>query len=232
VCGRFVNFLQERDIIDTFAIAEVANDVRLLPPSWNIAPTQRAPIVTLAPGGSTRRLEVAHWGLIPAWATDLSIGSRMFNARSETLVEKPSFRSAFEKRRCLVPANGYYEWQRQPDGKQPYFIHPTDDRPLAFAGLWETREDGEDRSFSFTIVTRASTGDLATIHDRQPVMLRDDAREAWMDTGTSPDELLAVLRFDGPGVEARPVSPAVGNVRNNEPSLIEPVGDAGVTENR
>lgn len=223
MCGRYANWLRERDIADAFAVAEVADDARRLPPSWNVAPTQLARVVTLTPEGSARRLIAARWGLVPAWAKDPSIGSRMVNARCETVAEKPSFRSAFAKRRCLVPANGYFEWQVRDDGKQPFFIHPPTDEPLAFAGLWETREEEDGRTFSFTIVTRAAVGDLATIHDRQPVMLNEDAREAWMDVDTSPDELSTALLSDGPVVEAHPVSRAVGNVRNNDPSLVAPL---------
>ena len=223
MCGRYANFLETQDILDTFAIAEAADDARLLQPSWNIAPTQLAPIVTLAPDGATRRLVAARWGLVPTWAPDPSIGSRLFNARSETAATKPSFRSAFAKRRCLVPASGYYEWLARPDGKQPYFIHPVDGSPVAFAGLWETRAEGDGRLFTFSILTTAARGDLAAIHERQPVMLGTDARDAWMDAETPPDELTAVLASDSPPVEARPVSKEVGNVRNNDPSLVLPV---------
>ncbi len=227
MCGRYANFLQERELADAFAIAEVADDARLLPPSWNIAPTQVARVVTLTPDGSARRLIAAHWGLVPAWAKDPSIGSRLFNARSETVAEKPAFRSAFEKRRCLVPANGYYEWQarftsKQPAGKQPFYIHPPEDVPVAFAGLWETGEEGNDRQFSFTILTAAATGALKEIHDRQPVMLGPDARDAWLDPDSTRAELMAVVSSEPPAVVARAVGKGVGNVRNNGPELIEP----------
>lgn len=237
MCGRYANFLDERDVLDAFALAEAADDARLLPPSWNIGPMQLAPIVTLAPAGVTlapagaapaaprdRRLIAARWGLVPTWAKDASVGAKMFNARSETVAEKPSFRAAFAQRRCLVPASGYYEWQARAQGKQPYFIYPEDESPLAFAGLWETRKDDDVRTFTFSILTAAARGDLAAIHHRQPVMLRPPERDAWMDADASADELMAVIASPAPAMAARPVGKDVGNIRNNDPSLVEPLG--------
>jgi putative SOS response-associated peptidase YedK len=225
MCGRYVNFLKERETVEAFAVVEVTEEARLLPPSWNVAPMQLAPVVTLTPETEARRLVVARWGLVPSWAREASIGTKMFNARSETVGEKPAFRSAFQKRRCLVPANGYYEWQVRPDGKHPYFIHPSDDAPASFAGLWESWavSEAEERLVTFTILTTAALGDLAEIHDRQPVMLAPDARDAWMDPGATADELRAVLGSEPPDVTARPVSRDVGNVRVNHPGLIEPL---------
>ena len=227
MCGRYANFLDEQDLLDDFAVAEAAEDARLLPPSWNIGPMQLAPIVTLTPVGGDapphRRLIAARWGLVPTWAKDSSMGARMFNARSETVAEKPSFRAAFAQRRCLVPANGYYEWQARDGGKQPYFIYPEDASPLAFAGLWETRRDSDVRTFTFSILTTAARGELAAIHDRQPVMLRADRRDAWMDVDASVDELMAVIASPTPGMATRPVGKAVGNIRNDDPSLVNPV---------
>lgn len=226
MCGRYANFLDEQDLRDAFAVAEAAEDARLLPPSWNIGPMQLAPIVTLTPVGGDapphRRLIAARWGLVPTWAKDPSMGARMFNARSETVAEKPSFRAAFAQRRCLVPANGYYEWQARDGGKQPYFIYPEDASPLAFAGLWETRKDSDVRTFTFSILTTAARDELAAIHDRQPVMLRADARDAWMDVDASVDELMALIASPTPGMATRPVGKAVGNIRNDDPSLVNP----------
>lgn len=229
MCGRYANFLDEQDLLDAFAIAEAAQDARLLVPSWNIGPMQLAPIVTLAPAGADtaaprdRRLIAARWGLVPTWAKDSSVGAKMFNARSETVAEKPSFRAAFAQRRCLIPASGYYEWQARAQGKQPYFIFPKDGSPLAFAGLWETRKDGDVRTFTFSILTAAARGHLAAIHDRQPVMLRPPERDAWMDADASADELMAVMASPAPAMATRPVGTNVGNIRNNDPSLVEPV---------
>jgi putative SOS response-associated peptidase YedK len=229
MCGRYANFLDEQDLLDDFAVAEAADDARLLPPSWNIGPMQLAPIVTLSPAGEDaaaprdRRLVAARWGLVPSWAKDTSMGAKMFNARSETVAEKPSFRAAFAQRRCLVPANGYYEWQARAAGKQPYFILPEDGSPLALAGLWETRKDGEVRTFTFSILTAAARGHLAEIHDRQPVMLRPHERDAWMDADASADELMAVIASPAPAMTLRPVGKNVGNIRNDDPSLVEAV---------
>ncbi len=229
MCGRYANFLDEQDLLDEFAVAEAAEDARLLPPSWNIGPMQLAPVVTLAPVGGDaprhRRLVAARWGLVPTWAKDSSLGAKMFNARSETVAEKPSFRAAFAQRRCLVPASGYFEWQAREGGKQPYFIYPEDESPLAFAGLWETRKDSDVRTFTFSILTTAARGDLAAIHDRQPVMLRADERIAWMDVDASADELMAVMASPTPAMATRPVGKAVGNIRNDDPSLITAVAD-------
>jgi len=129
MCGRFVNFLKERETVEEFGIAEVAVDAHGLAPSWNVAPQQVAPIVTPVPDGPGRRLVAARWGLVPSWSKDARSGARMFNARSETAHSKPAFRSAFAERRCLVPANGYYEWEATADGKRPYYIHPADGSP-------------------------------------------------------------------------------------------------------
>jgi putative SOS response-associated peptidase YedK len=228
MCGRYVNSLDIDEVLEAFAAIKESYDARRTPPSYNIAPTQLAPVVVgpldTAP---ERRLVTARWGLVPSWAKDPSIGNRLFNARSETAAEKPSFRSAFAKRRCLVPANGYYEWQKRETGKQPYFIHPADDGVLAFAGLWETWGRGEERVVSFSILTTAARGDLARIHDRQPVMLRPDERDAWMDADATRDDLLAVIASPEPAMAARPVGAAVGNVRNNGPALVEEVADPG-----
>lgn len=153
------------------------------------------------------------------------MGATMFNARSETVAEKPSFRAAFAQRRCLVPASGYYEWQARAGGKQPYFIYPEDESPLAFAGLWETHKDSDVRTFTFSILTTAARGDLAAIHDRQPVMLRADERDAWMDADASADDLMAVMASPTPAMAMRRVGKAVGNIRNDDPSLVTAVAD-------
>lgn len=237
MCGRYANFLDEQDLLDDFAVAEAAEDARLLPPSWNVGPMQLAPIVTLVPIMTTapvgedpdlprgRRLIAARWGLVPTWAKDPSSGAKMFNARSETVAEKPSFRAAFAQRRCLVPASGYFEWQSRAGGKQPYFIFPTDESPLAFAGLWETRKESDVRTFTFSILTTAARGELAAIHDRQPVMLRASERDAWMDADATADELVSAIASPAPVMATRPVGKAVGNIRNDDPSLVAAIED-------
>lgn len=212
VCGRYASYLTDQELMDAFDIAVLANDVRLLPPSWNVAPTQAAVVVTAE---DAPRAWVATWGLVPVWAKDPSIGSRMINARSETVADKPAFRSAFSKRRCVVPASGYYEWQRTGTTKTPHFIYDASGAPLAFAGLWENG--------TFTVLTTEARGDMASIHDRQPVMLTSENVPAWLDTASSPAELHAVIAAPHPELAWHIVGSAVGNVRNNEPVLVEPV---------
>ncbi len=229
MCGRYANFLTEQDLIDAFEVAVLSDDARLLPPSWNIAPTQKVPIVVPAREPATvgeRHLEVARWGLVPSWAKDPSVGSRMFNARSETMAEKPSFRAAFAKRRCLIPASGYYEWKTDADGKTPYFIHPADDAPLAFAGLyefWRDKAEGDDAPWmaSCTIVTVASRDEMQEIHDRQPAMLTAESADVWLARDSAATDLHDAIAAPAPELAWHTVGTAVGNVRNNGPELVE-----------
>lgn len=228
MCGRYADFLTDQQLQDAFAIAKVADDVRLLPASWNVAPTQRVHMVRAdADAGGQRTLEVARWGLVPSWAKDSSIGSRMINARAETVADKPSFRSAFAKRRCLIPANGYYEWHVRDGAKTPHFIHPQEDSALAFAGLYEWWKDkaapGEDDwLLTCTIITTAARDDMRELHDRQPVMLTADQREAWLHPDSAPADLFNAIAAPAPDLQWHAVDRAVGNVRNNEPDLVEP----------
>lgn len=227
MCGRYANFLTEQELIDAFEIAVIADDARLAP-RYNIAPTQETSIV-VDRKEEGRSLEVARWGLVPSWAKDPSIGSRMFNARGETVAEKPSFRAAFAKRRCLVPASGYYEWLTDEAGKTPYFIHTRDGAPLAFAGLfefWRDKARGDEAPWlaSCSIVTTGARGAMRDIHDRQPVMLLPDAAAVWLDHDAGKDDLLAVIDSPAPELAWHEVGHAVGNVRHQGPELIEPVG--------
>jgi len=221
MCGRYADFLTDQELADTFSIAMATDDDRLLPPSFNVAPTQWVRVVRPSDAGLT--LDVAAWGLVPSWAKDPSIGSRMINARLETVAEKPSFRTAFAKRRCIVPASGYYEWQTGTDGKRPVYIHPADDAPLAFAGLVEAwrRSPDDDWLITCAIVTTAARGNMAELHDRQPVMMRPDAWTAWLDTASTKDDLFAAASADAPELAWHEVGKAVGNVHNNSPELVE-----------
>ncbi|WP_291380347.1 SOS response-associated peptidase [Demequina sp.] len=222
MCGRYADFLADQDLADAFALAVTADDERLLPPSYNVAPMQRVRVIRQSE--DARTLEVAKWGLVPSWAKDPAIGSRMINARVETIAQKPSFRTAFSRRRCIVPASGYYEWRTDASGKQPFFIHPEDDAPLAFAGLVEAWRSGTDDEWLITcaIVTTAARGDLQSIHDRQPVMMGDDAWRTWLDPASGKDDLLDAAHADAPALAWHEVDKAVGNVRNNSPELVEP----------
>jgi len=234
MCGRYASFREAQDLADAFAVAppDVAEDALLLPPSWNLAPTDPVRIVVEREQDDQvrRSLRVARWGLVPGWAKDPSVGSRMINARVETLTTKPAFRKAAASRRCLVPAEGYYEWQ-----EQPFWIHPADGGPLAFAGLyefWRDRERADDDPLrwlvTMTIVTGgAPTNDpaLAAIHDRRPVILDPSRWGLWLDPATSdPDTVLDLLHDPAPSLVATPVSTQVNKVGTDGPQLIEPTG--------
>ena len=181
------------------------------PPSWNVAPTD--PVSVVVERGEGRELRTLKWGLIPSWADDPRIASRLINARAETVATKPAFRSALARRRCLVPADGWYEWR----DKRPHFITaPTG--PVAFAGLYE--RNGDTRTF--TVVTTSAAPDVAYLHDRMPVVLPPDVWDAWLDPGHDDVEALCALLRPFEGCTAYEVSTAVNNVRSNGPALLEP----------
>ena len=193
-----------------------------LSPSYNVAPGGE--IATVLPDGGERRLEMLRWGLVPPWADDPEIGSRMINARSETAPEKPSFRRAFRERRCLIPADGFYEWRREKDGKQPFFVRMKDGSPFAFAGLWESWEgDGMGPIRSCTILTTAPNRVVGEVHNRMPVIVPPDAYDAWLDPEAERQELVSLLAsYPDDAMEAYPVSRAVNSPRNDGPGCIEP----------
>jgi putative SOS response-associated peptidase YedK len=234
MCGRFVVANVGSELVGVLRVDVEAED--LPEPSYNIAPTSRVAIVldSAKTEPPTRRLETARWGLVPSWAKDLSIGARAFNARSEELEDKPMFRKALEKRRAIVPASGYYEWKQVDDQKIPHYIHPADDSPLFFAGLYEWWKDAskpEDDParwvLSFTILTRDSIGALGSIHDRMPLFLDADHADAWLDPSTdNVGDVLDAAIDAAPAIadtlDNHVVGKAVGNVRNNSPELIEP----------
>lgn len=231
-----------RAVGDLVAELEAEADANLeLRASWNVAPTTDVPIVLerLVDGVPHRQLHVAKWGLVPRWAKDPSVGVRSFNARSETVLEKPTFRTAAKSRRCGVPAEGYYEWKKLPDGaKQPYFVHTTDGTLTTFAGLYEwwkdpAKADGDDDQWllSCSILSMASPpdGELATLHDRLPVPLTRDGLAEWLnpaaeDPAALLDAVLADAYTVAAGWQLDPVGPAVGNVRNDSPELTVPIG--------
>jgi putative SOS response-associated peptidase YedK len=185
-----------------------------------------------------RELRLVRWGLVPSWAKDTSGGARMINARSETVAVKPSFRAAFARRRCLIPADGYYEWITEEKAKKPFYIYRTDGGILAFAGIYElwrnsqVPDDHEDAWYwSASIITTQATDDIGRIHDRTPMVIAPESWTDWLDPANNEKELqLAAMRpatFSGSGgLASYPVSTAVNSVRNNGPSLIEPLGDA------
>jgi putative SOS response-associated peptidase YedK len=235
VCGRFVVARLFPELIDELRVDLVSDD--LPGPSFNVAPTDLSPVVvdSAKTDPPTRRLEPARWGLVPGWAKDPSIGAKAINARSETIEEKPMFAEAVARRRAVVPVSGYYEWRTDENGKTPFFIHPPVDAPLLLAGLYEWWRDPSKAPddparwlLTFTILTRDASGALAGIHDRMPVFLDADHADAWLDTDVDyPRDILDAALEDAPRVADElafhPVSPAVGNVRNDSPELIAPV---------
>jgi putative SOS response-associated peptidase YedK len=195
-------------------------------PSWNVAPTDSLPIVHYDVKDGARSLEVMRWGLIPYWAKDIKIGFSTINARAEEVDTKPAFREAFQRRRCLVPVDNFYEWAKTGTGKQPYAVALADRRLMALAGLWETwRSPAGERVRSFTIVTTTPNELCAALHNRMPVVLRPDVWPAWLgEYPASVQDLKAMLApYPSDEMICWPVSARVGNVKNNDPDLIEPI---------
>jgi len=254
MCGRFASARKRVELLEEFGVQhDRAGDE--LRPDYNVAPTKPVYAVLTRhsgekesardkhgdgqraePGPAERQLRVVRWGLVPYWAKDPSIGSRMINARAETVAEKPAYRRAFARRRCLLPADGFYEWvQVTEDGKkrkQPYYIHRADGGPLAFAGLYELWRDqsvpGDADGawlWTTTIITTTATDEVGQIHDRMPMVIETAAWPDWLDPGntevTGLQELL-VPAVSG-GLTSHPVSMAVNNVRNNGPELVEAI---------
>lgn len=192
MCGRYANARRDADLIDAFNVADVRDPE--LEPSWNVAPMQNVRIVLerYKPGTEdvepVRQLRTARWGQVPGWAKDPKIGAKMINARSETITDMPSFRTSAAKHRCLLPADGYYEWQKLVDGsKQPYYLHAEDQAPLAFAGLYswwkdpELPEDHPDRwRWTCTVLTTTASDALGHVHDRSPVIVPPDLIPDWL----------------------------------------------------
>jgi len=222
MCGRFTQTRTWPELVELYRLAD-SFDPSQRQPRYNIAPTQDIPVLRLRADSEERELAVVRWGLIPSWAKDMKMGARLINARAETVHEKPSFRRAFRQRRCLIAADGFYEWQKQPRGpKQPYFITVAGNRPFAFAGLWETWSPPRGPVIqSCTIITTEANDDLRPIHNRMPVILTPDVFDRWLDPSLSPDDARALLRpFDG-DMSAYPVGLRVNNVLNDDPACVE-----------
>lgn len=221
MCGRYAFFSPAEAVRRTFML----DDVPELEPRYNVAPTQDVACARAGEEGA-RAFAMLHWGLVPKWAKERAVGNRMINARSETLAEKPSFREAFRRRRCLVLADGWYEWQVAAGGKQPWFIRRGDARPFAFAGLWERWKDPANGAplESCTIVTTDAAESIRKIHERMPVVLAESDWDRWLDAAFSDTEKLAELLvpFDPKALEAWPVGREVNAPRNQGPALIEP----------
>lgn len=219
MCGRFAFYTPAEAVVRLFNV-ELTEELEL---RYNIAPTQPAPVVRRWED-ETSRLSLLRWGLIPFWAKDPAIGNRLINARAETAGSKPAFRQAYRKRRCLVLANGFYEWQKAGGGKIPWYITHASAEPFAMAGLWESWSRTADRPLeTFTILTTAANERLSPIHQRMPVVLGSDATRVWLDRESGEDDLSAtVAAAQGTPFEAVPVSRRVNNPANEGPELIEP----------
>ena len=231
MCGRFVAGRDPVSVAAAFGVQELPE--RMLPPNYNVAPTQQVSVVRDHDG--VRCLDIARWGLIPSWAKDPSIGNRMINARSETVAEKPAYRSSFATRRCIVPADGFYEWQRDP--KVPYYLQPADGSVLAMAGLFawwrDPRISEEDDPaawvMSTTILTMASEEPISAIHDRSPVALPPELFDPWLDPAAPGAPVLAEALAWSPEDywSIHEVSRAVNRPQNNSPELLNPVVHEG-----
>lgn len=225
MCGRFERITPIKVLATLFDCPEAPPETRT---HYNIAPTQPAAVVRIIRASETgeREMAVMRWGLIPSWADDPAIGNRLINARSETAAEKPSFRNALKKRRCLVPIDGFYEWQATgKKTKQPHLIRLKDGQPFALAGLWEkwTAPDGELVE-SFTILTTDANAMMRPIHNRMPVIVAKEDYDLWLDNETDLEEVKGLLKqFPAEQMESFPVSTVVNNPRNELPECVQPV---------
>ncbi|MFJ8042994.1 SOS response-associated peptidase [Kitasatospora sp. NPDC096147] len=242
MCGRFASTSRPEDLVGTFGVQQW-DPTETVAPSWNVPPTAPAYVVLdRAPkggGAPVRQLRVLRWGLVPAWSQSADAAAKMVNARSDTVHEKPSYRQAFASRRCIVPVDGYYEWETLPTErgrprKQPYFVHRADGTVLALAGLyefWRDRRHPPDHPGAWLVTCAIVTTDaepaLAPIHHRMPLFLDPSSFDAWLDPALDdPGRLFPLLVPPAPGaLLARAIGPAVGNIRNNGPELLRPLSE-------
>lgn len=247
MCGRFVSARKRLELLEEFAVERdrVGEDRN---PDYNVTPTRRIYAVLdrgekpeepqEQPLPVARELRLLRWGLIPSWAKDAAVGARMINARAETVAVKPAFRSAFAKRRCIIPADGYYEWMAAPDKskvKQPFYIYRTDGGILAFAGIYELWRNGAVPSdhedawlWTASIITTDATDEIGEIHDRTPMVVAPESWADWLDPANNDKQLLLATMLPATssgegGLTSHAVSTAVNSVRNNGPGLIEPI---------
>ena len=211
-----------KSLVDLFHLAQAPE----LPFRYNIAPTQQVPAVRISPQDKSRELAMFRWGLIPSWAKDAKIGNQLINARSETVATKPAFRSAFRKRRCLMPADGFYEWKKEGTKKQPFYIHLKAGGPFAFAALWEDWQDEDGKPIqSCTILTTEVNSMLKPLHDRMPIILPPENFEKWLDTEIQmPEEILPLVQaLPGEALAMHPVSSLVNNPKKEKAECVAPV---------
>ena len=223
MCGRYSVVIDEAKLRKQFTKDLVA-PAGGLPTNYNMAPTQQGPVITDREPG---QLAQFRWGLVPFWAKDLKIGTRMINARREGIEDKASFRKPIREKRCLVLADSFYEWKREGGSKTPFRILPADDGLLVMAGIWESWSppDGGDTVHTYSIITGAPNAEMRPIHDRMPMLLSDgEQQSAWLDRGSDIKDVLALLNTPSDGtLRTYAVSQQVGNVRNNGPQLHQPV---------
>jgi putative SOS response-associated peptidase YedK len=210
MCARYA-FFRMHVVADDFGVTPLPD----LVPRWNVAPMQFAPVIV-----SDSEMRMMRWGLLPSWAKDESMASKLLNARGETVAEKPSFRAAFMSRRCIVPTNGFYEWKGPAGSKQPYFITRRSSELMSLAGLWETWSDGVQTLETYTILTTEPNELVGELHTRMPVILGRDDAHAWMESAEAAPAL--ITQYPAEDMEAIPVSREVGKVSVDHPGLIEP----------
>ncbi|BDI19573.1 DUF159 family protein [Nostoc cf. commune SO-36] len=231
MCGRFTLNQSAEALSQVFHVESVPD----IAAQHNIAPTQMVVTVLQNPENKKRELKQLHWGLIPSWAKDAGMGAKLINARAETVSEKPSFRSAFKHRRCLVVADGFYEWQRQQGKKQPFYFRLQDEQPFGFAGLWEKwRSPSNEEIISCTILTTAANELLQPIHERMPVILEPQDYDLWLDSQVeTPQTLQQLLRpYPASAMTAYPVSTLVNNSRHNSLECIIPLSEKNAPVNQ
>ncbi len=221
MCGRYTLTSPGEVVAEVFELPFVPD----LAPRYNMAPTQEAAIVRVPAAGAPRTLDRLRWGLIPAWAKDPAIGNRMINARAETVAEKPAYRDSFRRQRCLVAADGFYEWKRQGKAKQPYLIRRADRQPFAIAGLWAAWRGAGVPVETFTILTTEPNDLMRDLHDRMPVLLDRRDFAAWLDPANRDTATLQSLLVPAPttGWEALPVTTRVNSPANDTPDCLEPL---------
>jgi putative SOS response-associated peptidase YedK len=224
MCGRYASTRSSTDLATLFDALDTTDEA--LVPDYNLAPTDPAPIVRMSASVGARVVAVARWGLVPAWSADARGGARMINARAETVATSRAFASSFERRRCLVPADGWYEWAREAGRKQPYFMTRRDGEPLVFGGIWSTWGTQSAQLLTFSVITLPATGELTQVHDRMPLVLPPDLWSAWLREGEALGLLGPPAEDYAAGIELRMVSNAVSDVRNDGPSLIAPITES------
>lgn len=219
MCGRFAFYSPSEATAALFGVSDMPE----VKPRYNIAPTQDIAAVRMS-SENAREFAILRWGLVPFWAKDPSIGNRMINARAETVAEKPAFRAAYRRRRCLILADGFYEWRKESDAKIPYYISLASGDPFGFAGLWEDwhAKDSDDSLQSAAIITTAANEFMSSLHHRMPVVLEKESADRWL---KGDERVLSELTKKSPVFQAWPVDRRVNNARNEGGELIEPAGD-------